>query len=209
MQFVGKILVVLQLVLSVFFMAFAGVVFNTQMKWRDYAKMQGDKLAAEQGKLRDKESELALYKTEMTGKVNEANKELAVAQAQITNLDNATKRLQKEVNEVNVAQKISAEQAQIAGDEAQARNEEALNQRKLNVELQKARDVDLRGSMAWMTRSALCSSISTRPKPRIAICSPRIRCFSRLWRRRGSRPIRRSWPPATARRRASRELSWT
>ena len=31
MQFVGKILVVLQLILSVLFMAFAGVLYNTQM----------------------------------------------------------------------------------------------------------------------------------------------------------------------------------
>ncbi len=142
MQFVGKILVVLQLILSIFFMAFAGVVYNTQMKWRDYAKTQSDKLAAEQGKLRDKESELALYKTQAEGQINEAKKDLLVAQAAIKNLENSTDRLKAEVKEFSVGQKISAEQAQIAGDEALARNEEALNQRKLNEELQKARDVD-------------------------------------------------------------------
>jgi hypothetical protein len=142
MQFVGKILVVLQLILSIFFMAFAGVVYNTQMKWRDHAKKQEQLLATEQGKLKDKEAELALYQTKADGQVNEARKELLVAQAQITNLSNDKGRLQREVNEVSVGQKISAEQAEIAGDEAQARNEEALNQRKLNQELQIARDID-------------------------------------------------------------------
>jgi hypothetical protein len=142
MHFVGKILVVLQLILSIFFMAFAGVIYNTQTKWREHAKKQEQLLAAETGKLKDKESELALYKTEADGKMNEAKKELLVAQAEIQNLKNESGRLKTEVKELSVGQKISAEQALIAGDEAQARNEEALNQRKLNQELQIARDVD-------------------------------------------------------------------
>jgi hypothetical protein len=142
MQFVGKILVVLQLILSIFFMAFAGVVYNTQMKWRDHAKKQEQLLLAEQGKLKDKETELAQSTTAAEGKVKQAQKDLLVAQADIKKFKDDRDELQKKVNEVSLGQKISAEQAQIAGDEAQARNEEALNQRKLNKELQIARDVD-------------------------------------------------------------------
>ena len=40
MHFVGKILVVLQLILSIFFMAFAGVVYNTHVKWNEETSKQ-------------------------------------------------------------------------------------------------------------------------------------------------------------------------
>ena len=44
MHFVGKILVILVLILSIMFMAFAGVVYNAQISWRAEALKQKDLL---------------------------------------------------------------------------------------------------------------------------------------------------------------------
>jgi len=142
MHFVGKILVVLQLILSVFFMAFAGVVYNSQMKWRTYAKNQEQLLASEQGKFRDKDSELTLYRQQADGKIKAAEQKQLVVEATNTQLSNKLSQLEKEKNDLSLARRTSAEQAQIANEEAQARNEESVNLRQIVKELQLARDDD-------------------------------------------------------------------
>ena len=50
MTFLGKVLVVVQLVLSVMFMAFAGAVFTAQKNWRDDATKSKQSLVAAQSK---------------------------------------------------------------------------------------------------------------------------------------------------------------
>ena len=48
MSFFGKILVVLQMALSILFMMFAAAVYNTHINWREQANTQ--KKAAEKAK---------------------------------------------------------------------------------------------------------------------------------------------------------------
>jgi hypothetical protein len=142
MQFVGKILVVLMFILSVIFMAFAGVVSNSQTKWREYANNQKKLLEESRRKLSDTEQDLDRVKTDAAAKIAQADTRRAQVEADNTGLLGNLLRLTKEKEDASLAQKTSAEQAQIAGDEAQARNEESTNLRQLLRELQLARDND-------------------------------------------------------------------
>jgi hypothetical protein len=142
MQFVGKILVVLQLILSVLFMAFAGVLYSTQMKWRDEALKQKDLVAKVTKEREDARSEKDRVTTDMTAKVDAADKKRAEVEGDNTTLKADVARLKKELNDATIAQTTSGEQAQIAGAEAQARDEESKNLRLLVTDMQKARDED-------------------------------------------------------------------
>src|SRR5437870_4719565 len=118
MHFVGKILVVLQLVLSIFFMAFAGALYSTQMKWRDHAMNQKKVLEAEIAKLKDSEAELKLSARNLDAEVKKANREKEVVEAQYKTLnDDVVARLTKENADKSILASSSGEQAQIAGEE--------------------------------------------------------------------------------------------
>jgi hypothetical protein len=142
MQFVGKILVVLQLILSVLFMAFAGVLYSTQMKWRDFAMKQQDLVTKVTKERDDARSDLDRFRTDMTAKVDKADKDRLIAEGENTGLKDDKKNLTKQLADANIAQATSGEQSQIAGAEAAARDEESKNLRLLLTDMQKARDED-------------------------------------------------------------------
>src|SRR5436190_13239674 len=132
MHFVGKILVVLLLILSVLFMAFAGAVYNAHLNWRDEAGKQ-KKLVADRTKERDDtQAEMQRVKNEMDQKVNLADQNAANVDAVNRGLMATVAKLQKDNGELNVARKTAAEQAMIAEEEALARRDEAQNLRKIN-----------------------------------------------------------------------------
>lgn len=142
MHFVGKILVVLQLILSIFFMAFAGVVYNAQMKWRDDSLKQRD-LVTKMTKERDVvAADLARVKTEMADKVNVADQKRLVVEAENKTLKEAKSQVQKELDDMQLAQKTSSQQAKIAGEEAEARHEESGSLRLIIADQAKARDAE-------------------------------------------------------------------
>src|SRR5262249_24544314 len=132
----------LQLILSVLFMAFAGVLYSTQMKWRDEALKQRDLVTKVTKEREDARSELDRFRTEMTAKVDKADKDRLIAEGNTTTLNAEVTRVKKELNDATIAQTTSGEQAQIAGAEAQSRDEESKNLRLLLTEMQKARDED-------------------------------------------------------------------
>jgi hypothetical protein len=132
MHFVGKILVVLLFVLSIFFMAFAGVVYNAQMNWRTEAQNQKKNVDKVSGQLRDAQQEMENLKTASDKKVKEAEGIAQGLDAQNRGLQTDVTRLKKEVNDYAVARKTAGEQAVISGEEAVARVEESQNLRKIN-----------------------------------------------------------------------------
>ena len=69
MSFVGKILVVIQFVLSICFVAFAGVVYTAHMNWRDEAKKQQAAATKLQKDLSDKQSEMDNAKRDLNAKI--------------------------------------------------------------------------------------------------------------------------------------------
>lgn len=142
MNLVGKILVVLQLVLSIFFMAFAGVVYNAQTVWRAEAIKEKANVVKATKERDDTRSDLDRTKTEMEAKVKAAETKAAALEADKAALTADTERLKKELGDVAVNRKTASEQALIAGEEAAARIEESLNLRQINYDQSKARDAE-------------------------------------------------------------------
>ena len=132
MHFVGKILVVLIFILSIMFMAFAGVVYNAQMNWRKEALDQKDKLEKKKTELANAEAEFTRLKNDMDQKLKLANDKAADVDATNRGLAANVARLQNDNGQLQVARKTAAEQAGIAEEEAQARREESQNLRKIN-----------------------------------------------------------------------------
>src|SRR4029077_13237946 len=140
MHFVGKILVVLQLILSIVFMAFAGVVYNAHISWRKEALTQKDNVAKVTKDLNDTRADLDRVKTETTQKVQVAEGKMLTAEAAYKGSEAKVAQLTKELADVQIAQKTSSQQALIAGEEASARNEESATLRKINKDQAAARD---------------------------------------------------------------------
>ena len=92
MQFVGKILVVLQLILSVFFMAFAGVVYNSQVKWREYAKKQEEMVGKANRDLSDSRAAFDRLQTDVAAKEKEFKEKIATLEADKKTLTDNTRK---------------------------------------------------------------------------------------------------------------------
>ena len=74
MSFVGKVLVVVQVVLSICFMGFAGAVFTAQNNWRNESLKYKDNVASLQKSMDELESE---FNNKLTEKTKELNKALS------------------------------------------------------------------------------------------------------------------------------------
>jgi len=138
MTFVGKLLVIVQLVLSVCFMMLAGAVFTRHMTWRDKAQeleaavasrdADYEKLSAEKNKvIKDLEAVLAQVKNDAT----DAKAELRLREDEI---ENQKILIDTQKTELNTQQAL----ASISGDEAKIRREEALSARRINEQLNSA-----------------------------------------------------------------------
>jgi len=138
MTFVGKLLVIVQLVLSICFMALAGAIFTRHMTWRDTAlelrtevenrDADYEKLQAEQNKIiKDLEVVVAQVQNDAT----DAKAELRQAELEI---ESQKILIDTQKTELNTQQSL----ATIAGDEAKIRREEALSGRRINEQLNAA-----------------------------------------------------------------------
>lgn len=135
MSFVGKILVVVQVVLSVCFMGFAGAVYTAQNNWRaESNKLQGN-LTNLQKSMSELESEYSNYKTETTQKVNAALSEAQTAKAANKLLEQQSKSYQNQLETVRAERDTSVAQAETTGEEAKFRRQESGRQRVVNKTL--------------------------------------------------------------------------
>lgn len=132
MSFVGKILVVVQLVLSVFFMAFAGAVYSAHMNWRKAFTDQKAAFQKKDGELRDAVSQMEKTKTELTARITAAEQKASEVEVVLKGREQDVARLTKELADAQVARKTASEQSLIAGRESATRKTEADNQRGLN-----------------------------------------------------------------------------
>jgi hypothetical protein len=132
MQFVGKILVILLLVLSVLFLSFAAVVYNTHMSWRKVAEDRQKLVEKANTEKTSVLAEFDKYKNETTDKLNVTNQRAEGVDAENKALKAQLAQVTKARDENAIAQKAAAEQAEILGGEAMARRDEADVLRELN-----------------------------------------------------------------------------
>ncbi len=135
MTTVGKILVVLHLVLSIMFMAFAGAVFTAQNNWRAAEKKAAASLAASNTKIRDMQAEFDKERADnadkiskLTDNVTKLTGEKTALTTQVATLDLDNKQLRKDVDQ-------QRDLADLKSTEATERKKEADLQRGKNGEL--------------------------------------------------------------------------
>lgn len=135
MSFVGKVLVVVQVVLSICFMGFAGAVFTAQNNWRDKSQKLQDNVASLQKTMNELESEYSNYKTETTQKINDALSQAQTAKAANDVLIKQNKSYQNQLETVRAERDTSVAQAETTGQEAKFRRQESDRQRVVNKTL--------------------------------------------------------------------------
>ena len=140
MSFVGKILTVVQLLLSILFMAFAGAIFTQQNNWKEIAKKA-------QKEVTDSKAEMARLKDEKDKNYAKRDDEAKQLESRANTAEGGLAGLRKEVAGIRdekdkLEQKIQTQSAlaSAAADEATHRHEEVLKQRVANEELHKAFD---------------------------------------------------------------------
>jgi chromosome segregation ATPase len=140
MTTVGKILVVLHLVLSIMFMAFAGAVFTAQNNWRAAEKKAATALAAANTKIRDMQAEFDKERadaaekiTKLTDNNTKLTGEKTALTTEVATLGLENKQLRKDVDQ---QRDLSA----LTTTEAVERKKEADLQRGVNGELFQSRE---------------------------------------------------------------------
>ena len=135
MSFLGKVLVGLQFVLSIAFLAFAGAVFSTQQNWMDQKKKVDDNLIAvtrEKDQLFEEKRQLEARLT-----MELANEKMKAAEEKGKS-DTSEDKLKVAEQELIAAKTERDEQrtlAKLAVEEARQRRDEALAQRAVNNNL--------------------------------------------------------------------------
>lgn len=140
MSFVGKLLVVVQMLLCVCFMAFAGAVYSTHTVWRTESEKQSALVKAEKSKVAQLDQDLEKERKAAAEKIAELTAAAKNAEGEKATIEREVVRLRQEVADKQVALVAAEELSKIAGEEAKARREEALVQRGLNETLQASRD---------------------------------------------------------------------
>ncbi|WP_298869101.1 hypothetical protein [uncultured Gimesia sp.] len=135
MSFVGKVLVVVQVVLSICFMGFAGAVYTAQSNWRAKSVQFEENAKNLQKNMTDLESEYGNFKTETTQKINESLTAAQTAKAANDALKAQNKSYQNQLETVRAERDTSVAQAETTGEEANFRRQESSRQRVVNKTL--------------------------------------------------------------------------
>lgn len=135
MTTIGKLLVLIQLVLTLCFMMLAGAVYSRHESWKakyETTQTRVDELTAETKRL---EAELGKEITDLKKAVTDAQNETDTTRKELalqkSNADMKTAELETLKKQLNTQEAL----ATIAGDEARFRRDEALAQRKINEQL--------------------------------------------------------------------------
>lgn len=143
MTFVGKVLVVVQVVLSVCFMAFAGAVYTAQTNWMAKSATVQEQLDKQKADYNTLQGEFEKLQSELTVQLKAEQDRANAAEAANAGLTQQLAAVRQELETVKTERDTQRAQAQIAGEEARIRREEALAQRRENDRLhQLANDLE-------------------------------------------------------------------
>lgn len=139
MTWVGKLLVVLHLVLSIMFMALAGAVFNAHTNWKKARDSAQTQYQQEQRKAQDLDRELQAARTEAAQKIAALEGQVTQLTGERTNLQTAVTGLEAESKQLKVALDAERNLAQNNSTEAGERVRESQLLRAQNADLFKSR----------------------------------------------------------------------
>lgn len=135
MNFVGKILIVVQVVLSLLFMAFAGAVFTVQTNWKTRATDLATQMQEMETSKQQRITDLSDEKTKMDQDLKTAQDESRRFQAAANALQNQLTQEQGDHRKVRESLAQQTEIARINGDEAEERRKESTRLRAENNRL--------------------------------------------------------------------------
>ena len=150
MRFVGKVLIVIQVLLSVCFMAFAGAVFTVQTNWKDQSAALESQLEASQAEYDEMDEEFKTHKDDTEAKLETANQRADLAENTARGLQQRLDAMTVELDNTKTERDTQRELALNATDEAKIRFSEAVSRRVVNDKLHdKVQDLDakVRGLM--------------------------------------------------------------
>lgn len=136
MTFVGKLLVVVQLVLAVCFMAFAGAVYTAETNWKAKADAAQQQAAQQQQAATTATQQLQQREVELGGKIEQLNSQIALLDSQVKQSTENLKRAEQELDAARTAVDRTTAVANISEEQAKFRQEETLRQRERNQRLQ-------------------------------------------------------------------------
>lgn len=136
MSYVGKILVVVQVVMSLLFMAFAGAVYTTHANWRKKFDDSQKQLASAQSQARDAKAELETARTNMKTDTDNLTQEKNNALALNTTLTSEVDRRQARNVELEKERDAQSGIAVAKADESNFRKAEADRLRVANQQMQ-------------------------------------------------------------------------
>ena len=140
MSFVGKILVVIIVLLSVCFMAFAGAVYTAQTNWKKSYESQIAATKKVQGQVAELEAATAKERNERQAEFNQIKAERDAVSGKVDTTTRDVIDLTAKNKQLAVEAAAAKEQNKIADDEAKARQEESLELRLVNTKLLASRD---------------------------------------------------------------------
>ena len=132
MTFVGKMLVVLQVVLSLLFMAFAGAVATVEKNWKQEFTGSQDQLKVEMDFHQTTQNLFNEYKNKSTTTIADLSTQSKKRLADFNREKNRADNFQTALNNLKTAHDTQRTVAQLEGDEAKFRREEAVEQRQVN-----------------------------------------------------------------------------
>ncbi|MBC7816460.1 MAG: hypothetical protein IAG10_06165 [Planctomycetaceae bacterium] len=137
MSFLGKLLVGLQLVLSIMFLVFAGAVFSTQKNWKAAKEVVDSNYTKLDGEKKQVEVEYSNFKDRMVRELKVEQDRAATAEGQVDLLKRQLASSEDEANKAKIERDEQRELAKVSVEESKQRREEALQQREINNNLQK------------------------------------------------------------------------
>ena len=140
MSFVGKVLVVVQLVLSVLFMALAGAVFSVHQNWKDKYDKQAVVAAGALKSVTDVQAEMETVRQTSQKAVDEAKTQVGSLSAEVQSLTTELTALKNKNNKDQQELQTQTALAEAKAKEANYRIAEAEEQRAANRSLQVALD---------------------------------------------------------------------
>lgn len=147
MSFVGKLLVVVQVVLSICFMTFAGAVFATHSNWKKSHDAVSERLATTQSDLAAARSTMEKAADEHQAALAAEEKKTATLTAEVAKLTLDNTKHESDLESHERSANVAQEMARIAQEEAEERKREALELRKQNEVITRTRDEELRFRM--------------------------------------------------------------
>ena len=135
MTFVGKVLIVLQMVLSFCFMAFAGAVYVSQANWKAEAEKQTQLVGSTNQQYNDAKTAWETKERELTEKATAQEQRALIAENEVVNKDNQIADLTQKLEATDTLKGVLDAESTLTKLEAASREEEALIGRTVNNKL--------------------------------------------------------------------------